>query len=76
MLPSGVGRVVHSSLALAQTQPLNKLSSRTITLVVSSDGIFQMKSGSFPGLDLKRSPWSMLSLKAMLILVVSTTAPE
>jgi hypothetical protein len=64
----GVGRVVHSSLALAQTQPQNKLPNRTIPLVMSSDGTFQMKSGSFPGLEfLKRSPWSILSLKAMLI---------
>lgn len=65
---SEVGRVVHSSLALAQTQPLNKLPNRTIPLVMSSDRIFQTKSGSFPELEfLKRSPSSILSLEAMLI---------
>lgn len=65
---SGVGRVVHSSLALAQTQPLNKLPNRMIPLVMSSDRIFQTKSGSFPELGfLKRSPWSTFSLEAMLI---------
>lgn len=43
---------------------------------MSSDRISQEKYGSVPGLDLlERSPWSVLSLEALLVSMVRTTAP-
>lgn len=71
LLPSGVGRVVHSILELGQTQPLNKLPNRMITLFMSSDRISQMKNG-FPGLDLlERSPWRPCWFQQSILLPLS-----
>lgn len=58
-LPSRVSRVVWRSLELEQTQALNKLPRRMITLALSSDRTAE-KNDVFPGLGLlEKPPWSV-----------------
>lgn len=67
-LPSRLGGVVWKSLELGQTQPLNKLPSPTVVLALSNDRMFEMKNGSFTGLNLhKTPPWSVPVLEAVLV---------
>lgn len=55
-------------LWLMWTQPLNKLPSYIIAVALNRERLFKMKSGSFPEQKLlKRPPWSVLLLEAMLV---------
>lgn len=74
-MPSGVSKVMCSSLELMQALPLNTRHGCMVALALSYDSVFKMENSLFSGLGvLKRPPWPTMLLEVMLVSTVCAAA--